>query len=322
MFGLRRYPAHLTIETTSFCQLKCPVCPIPHDMERKGHFSPELFELMLSQVDWALETIYFGWSGEPLLNREVFRMIRMATDRGIHTHMNTNGMLVGRFAEQILDSGLGFIGIDLDGIDQHTLGEYRVKANWEEIVSGTRELVRLRHQRARRMPEISLQFIIMRQTEDQIEDFVRLGEELDVDQVFLKSFNIDLGNWMTAQDHLSMAQRFLPRDERYSRYDFDGRQVRVRPEILKAKCPEAHGGMTILHNGDVVLCCIDFKANHVLGNIRRTPLKEIWLSDEYRAIRGAVDRRDLELCKTCTFPGASRFNQVIKVGHAEPRHVR
>lgn len=314
MFGLRRYPAHLTIETTSFCQLKCPVCPVPHAMERKGNFSTELFRLVLSQVDWSLDTIYFGWSGEPLLNREVFPMIRLATERGIRTHLNTNGMLVGRWAQQILESGLGFIGIDLDGVNQETLVEYRVKADWQEIVSGVRELVHLRAQIGRRTPEISLQLIIMRQTEDQIDDFVNLGRDIGVDQIFLKSFNIDLGNWMTDREHKAMAEKYLPRDDRYSRYDFDGERVRVRPEILKAKCPEAHGGMTILQNGDVVLCCIDFKANHVLGNIRRTPLKEIWLSDDYRKIRRAVDRRELELCKTCTFPGASRFNHVIRLG--------
>lgn len=310
---LRRFPAHLTVETTSFCQLRCPVCPVPHALERRGNFPLDLFRTLLSQVHWPLDTIYFGWSGEPLLNKDVPVMIRLASERGIKTHLNTNGMLVGRLAEQILDSGLGFIGIDLDGMSQETLVQYRVRANWQEIVSGVERLAALKRTRGLSTPVVSLQMIVMKQTEPQIDDFVALAGRLGADQVFLKSFNIDLGNWMSDEDHRRMAERFLPSNPLYSRYIFERGRLRVRPEILKAKCPEAHGGMTILQNGDVVLCCLDFKANHILGNILKTPLEKIWQSDAYRAIRKAVDARALDLCKACTFPGVSRFNQTIKL---------
>lgn len=313
MIGLRRFPAHLTVETSSFCQLRCPVCPTPHALERKGNFPLEVFKTLLSQVQWRLDTMYFGWSGEPLLNRDVPTMIRLAVDRGIKTHLNTNGMLVGRLAEQILDSGLGFIGVDLDGKNQETLVQYRVRADWQEIVSGVERLTCLKKARGLPTPVVSLQMIVMKQTEHQIDDFVALASRLGADQAFLKSFNIDLGSWMSDDDHRRMAERFLPSDRTYSRYEFKDGRVQVRPEILKAKCPEAHGGMTILQNGDVVLCCLDFKANHVLGNILKTPLVEIWRSEAYREIRKAVDARVLDLCKMCTFPGVSRFNQTIKL---------
>ncbi len=313
MFGLRRYPAHLTVETTSSCQLRCPVCPIPDDVDRKGNFPLDLFGTLLEQVHWRLDTMYFGWSGEPLLNKNVHAMVRLAADRGFKTHMNTNGMLVGRYAEQILDSGLDFIGIDLDGMDQETLAQYRVRGKWEDIAGGVERLTKLKRARGCATPTVSLQMIVMKQTEAQIDDFVKLGARLGADQVFLKSFNVDLGNWMTEADHRKMADQFLPTNPIYSRYVFEEQRLRVRPEILKAKCPEAHGGMTILQNGDAVLCCLDFKANHVIGNILKTPLAEIWRSDAYRKIRKAVDARSLDLCKTCTFPGVSKFNQTIKL---------
>lgn len=313
MFGLRRYPAHLTVETTSSCQLRCPVCPIPTDVDRRGNFPIELFKMLLSQVHWRLDTMYFGWSGEPLLNKQVHTMVRLAADRGFKTHMNTNGMLVGRFAEEILDSGLDFIGIDLDGMDQETLVNYRVKGSWQEIMDGVKRLTDLKRVRACATPMVSLQMIVMKQTESQIDDFVKLGSRLGADQVFLKSFNVDLGNWMSEADHQKMADRFLPSNPIYSRYVVEQGRLSVRPEIMKAKCPEAHGGMTILQNGDAVLCCLDFKANHILGNILKTPLDEIWRSDAYRKIRKAVDARSLDLCKTCTFPGVSKFNQTIKL---------
>jgi MoaA/NifB/PqqE/SkfB family radical SAM enzyme len=280
-------------------------------LQRKGNFPLDLFRTLLAQIHWPLDTMYFGWSGEPLLNREAPTMIGLTSRRGIKTHLNTNGMLVRRFAEPLLDSGLNFIGIDLDGVNQKTLVQYRVRGAWQEIVAGVERLASLKLSRGLTTPRLALQMIVMKQTESQVDEFIALAHRTGADEVFLKSFNIDLGNWMSDEDHRRMAERFLPEDRRYLRYVVENGRVRVRPEIVEAKCPEAHGGMTILQNGDAVICCLDFEGKNVLGNILVTPLGDIWRGSEYREMRKAVDARALDLCAMCTFPGGSKFNRTI-----------
>ena len=54
--------------------------------------------------------------------------------------------------------------------------------------------------------------------------------------------------------------------------------------------------MYILASGDVVLCCMDWRRQVVLGNVRQQRLRDIWNGDAYRrdpppAHRGA-GRRD------------------------------
>ena len=51
------------------------------------------------------EVALHGW-GEPLLNREIFRMIEYAKKRGVRTSLTTNGTLVGDNIDNILNSGL------------------------------------------------------------------------------------------------------------------------------------------------------------------------------------------------------------------------
>jgi MoaA/NifB/PqqE/SkfB family radical SAM enzyme len=49
-----------------------------------------------------------GW-GEPLLNPELFQMVKYAESKGVSTELTTNGTLLETNIERILASGLGSI---------------------------------------------------------------------------------------------------------------------------------------------------------------------------------------------------------------------
>ena len=61
---------------------------------------------------------------------------------------------------------------------------------------------------------------------------------------------------------------------------------------------------TILSNGDVVACCMDWRREEVLGNIYKDPIYKIWHSDKYNEFRAKVYRKaaapDNFLCKRCS----------------------
>ena len=62
--------------------------------------------------------------------------------------------------------------------------------------------------------------------------------------------------------------------------------------------------MYILASGDVVLCCMDWRRQVVLGNVGRQSLRDIWNGDAYRRIRRLhIEGRDGEigLCKACSY---------------------
>ena len=40
-------------------------------------------------------------------------------------------------------------------------------------------------------------------------------------------------------------------------------------------------------NGDVTVCCLDEHMENKLGNLRETPLAELWSGDQVNAWRGA-----------------------------------
>ena len=59
----------------------------------------------------------------------------------------------------------------------------------------------------------------------------------------------------------------------------------------------------VLQSGDVVLCCMDWRREAVLGNIRSESLASIWRSDRRQEImarvQGEQESESDFLCKRC-----------------------
>jgi radical SAM protein with 4Fe4S-binding SPASM domain len=241
-------------------------------------------------------------------------MISSASRNSFPSYISTNGLLLERDAQRLIDAGLSVLRVSLDGIDQEMLARYRVRGDFGKVVRGVKKIIRLRRDGCTTVPLVSLQMLVTRHTQDHIEEFLDLARLIGVDEVYLKSFNLSLSDWLTQTQRQSIAEQFLPTDERFLRYQLglDGQYI-LRPEIIKAPCPEIDTGMTILHTGDVVACCEDFRGNYILGNIRRQSLEEIWFGERYREMRGRVRVRALPMCRECAYPGSSEFNQVIRL---------
>ncbi|MBV8817916.1 MAG: SPASM domain-containing protein [Acidobacteriaceae bacterium] len=310
------FPKNITIETTASCQLRCPACPTPVSLGRpRGFFSESLFQQLMEQVSWPLEAVSFGWSGEPLLNRSLPRMIAMAGVIGAVTYVSTNGLLLERDGDALLDSGLSVLRICLDGVDQGMAEKYRIGTDFDKVIQGTKRLVERRAARQLRTPSISLQMLVTRDTEAYLSDFLALAEACGVDEVYFKSFNLSLSDWLPSSHRQEMARTYLPvlpSSHRFLRYTLDrSGEYALLPEILAAPCPEIESGVTILHTGDVVPCCEDFRGSHRLGNIQQQSLEEIWRGAPYHALRMKVRGRALSMCEECSYPGSGGYNQVV-----------
>ena len=75
-----------------------------------------------------------------------------------------------------------------------------------------------------------------------------------------------------------------------------------QPAAIRTPCPRLWSGMTILANGDVVPCCLDFTGSTPLGNVNEQDPKKIWQSLEFAKLRqmhvkGKWD--EIPLCKDC-----------------------
>ena len=76
-------PIRLWIEPTSFCNLKCVMCP-NKDLDRKdkGYMPLELFRKIVDEATGFIHEANLIHRGESLLHPEFFEMVRYAHDGG------------------------------------------------------------------------------------------------------------------------------------------------------------------------------------------------------------------------------------------------
>jgi AdoMet-dependent heme synthase len=64
--------------------------------------------------------------GEPLWRRDIFDIVRRATERGLEVALATNGTLIDEtMAERIRDAGVRRVSVSLDGVDAATHDTFR-----------------------------------------------------------------------------------------------------------------------------------------------------------------------------------------------------
>jgi MoaA/NifB/PqqE/SkfB family radical SAM enzyme len=84
----------------------------------------------------------------------------------------------------------------------------------------------------------------------------------------------------------------------------------------KLRCDRIYQNV-LLPNGDVVLCCMDWSAEHILGNLKRDRFEDLYRSETFqRVLRGLKEPGVDILCRTCTVAqsGAAkdRLNEAIR----------
>jgi radical SAM protein with 4Fe4S-binding SPASM domain len=79
-------------------------------------------------------------------------------------------------------------------------------------------------------------------------------------------------------------------------------------EVMLRSCGRPFTMLTINPKGQVVLCCSDMYSEVIMGDVREQRLEDIWTNERfehYRARLSTEGRRELPLCRSCSYYGWS-----------------
>ncbi|HVH77947.1 MAG TPA: radical SAM protein [Stellaceae bacterium] len=180
-------PVCLYLETTNRCNLLCTTCPRTFEaLEPPGDMSWELFSKIVDQFPRIARVVLHG-VGEPMMVRELSRMIRYLKDRGTYVLFNTNGtLLTRRKGQELIDSGLDELRLSLDAAERHAFKLVRGRDMFARIVRNIRAFRALQRELAVERPRVSLWLTGLKETVTQLPDFVRLARDVDVEEVYLQ----------------------------------------------------------------------------------------------------------------------------------------
>ncbi len=289
-------PFSISIEPTTSCNLRCPECPsgLRSFTRPTGMLQGELFNRTIDELKDSLSYLTFYFQGEPYLHPQFLEMVRYASFKNIYTATSTNAhYLNDEMAKRTIQSGLDRLIISIDGTTQESYEAYRIGGRLDKVIEGTKNILRWKKELKSKTPYVMFQFLVVRQNEHQIEAVKKLGQELGVDHVALKTAQIyDYEN----------GSDLIPTIQKYSRYKKDDQgKYSIKNQLLN-HCWRMWHSCVITWDGKVVPCCFDKDAHHVMGDLNTQSFSSIWQSEKYRHFRASLlkSRSEIEMCRNCT----------------------
>ena len=118
--------------TTNQCNLDCPHCYRDAGEPLPGELTTSQARTMLEQISTVMDDfkpapkIMVFSGGEPLLRKDIYKLVAHAASLGMRPVFGTNGTLLTReVVQKLIDAGASAMGISLDSIDPDRHNEFR-----------------------------------------------------------------------------------------------------------------------------------------------------------------------------------------------------
>ncbi len=255
---------------------------------------PAAFEKMILPLKKQLHALTFYFQGEPYLNPDFLKMVRMANALNIYTSTSTNAHYMSKEnAKQTVLSKLDKLIISVDGSSQETYEKYRVGGQLAKVIEGTKEIINQKKLLKSKTPHVIWQFVVFKSNEHQINDIKQLGKSIGVDEVKIKTAQIyDFEN-----NH-----NIIPDNHKYARYTKNKNGEYTIKNKLLNQCWRMWQGCVITWDGKIVPCCFDKDAKYTLGNLNEQNFRDVWFSPAYKQFRSSIlkGRSEIDICTNCS----------------------
>ncbi len=298
----------VTLETTNVCDIQCEVCPVPKLNRKKGFMSLEDFKIILDKLPNTVKTIRMNYAGEPLLNKNIFKMIKYGKERrpDIAFRVSTSGTPLDRFLpEEITGSGLDELDICLDGSTKEIHEGYRQGSDFDRICAAARNLCQYKQKSGFPSPRIIQMTLMHKQTVKLIPQITALAQSIGFDELHLRYMGIPTLTCplpvlqklypyyagLSLQELASFKDKYLP-DPEYTLYRKTGKRYLLRKPMKRCY---SFLSPVIYYNGDVSVCCHDGEGYCVFGNLVNESFAAVM---QRQAVRDIYYKK-LEICQDC-----------------------
>ena len=268
------------VEITNICNMNCSFCH-GHSRPLKRMTADE-FSVILEKLNGHTNYIYYHLMGEPLTHPDLPLFLKMAGERGYKSVLTTNGTLLDKYGDAILESGIHKVSLSVhsfeDGTEESflkymkTLSDFAKKANENGVI------------------------VVFRLWN---KGFDGGRNELIVE--YLKN-NIQ-GEWKDNSKGMRIREKmFLEWGDRFAWPD---KNADVQGDEVFCYGLRDHFG--ILCDGTVVPCCLDSEGTINLGNVFNENIADILASERAKNMKYGFDcrRATEDLCRKCGY--AQRF---------------
>lgn len=263
-------------EITNICNYNCPIC-VDKDIE-KGNLSIDILEKVLSTNKdiFANKPIWLHYRGEPLINKDIFKIIEIFSKYNVPTMFSTNGLLLTEeVADKLIQSHIYRVVVSVMTLKREKYIEFRGKNNLDKIL-------------------------------DNIEMFnktiISSGSSIN-----LQVMGLDYGQ--SEKEKVEFVSYFLKKGIDVALHKYSDRAgtsnykaCDVTELEKRYPCEWLFDSMVILYDGSVTTCYYDLCNKNCMGNLKDFDydIKKLWLSEKYNLLRQQHNCGEFQnACKKC-----------------------
>lgn len=278
-------PFSLFIDVCNACNFKCRFCAI--QTKECGEFkkqamSWDLYKKIIDDITEfpkPLKMLRLAANGEPLMNRELPQMIAYAKQKGITEHIEivTNAsLLTPDLSDELIAAGLDRIRISIEAIDAE--GYERmcgIKIGWTDFISNIQYFFEHRQQCEVYIKTVDAAVKTEKEKAIFFDEFENICDKISVEHVIpiwtdykeiYNDFEIETGEGL---------------------HGHETRQINI--------CPFPFYSFVINPDGEVTVCCNDWKRGIVVGNVQKEKVCNIWGGADIYEIFTRDDRKGASL---------------------------
>ncbi len=325
-------PAHIQVEITNKCNLRCLSCHRDLLYPETTSMSFENFKKVYDEIHPA--RINISGLGEPFLNPDIFKIIEHAKKCGSAVNCATNFTLVGNKIDRLIESGIDQIKISIDASKKETFLKIRKKDLYETLIENIAELNRVKKERGVNRPDIRFNYALQKENIDELPDIIELAGSMNVRAIYIQYLiYIDredrkdsLVGDMTAEklmnvlhkaDKTAQKNGIITNIDMWKR-DFNLFWNNMQPSDLRIKnhrpCYFPWFSSWIDADGTVRPCPIIpwKKGTACMGNAFHESFLSIWNNSRYQDFRNSLVNgvRPNEVCEQCIPPSLETIFQI------------
>lgn len=282
------FPDHIDIETSSACNLRCPMCYTVTDEFKEtvkiGLMDFDLFKRLIDEcARYKAYSIRVSFRGEAFIHPDIYDMIKYAKDAGIKevSSLTHGGMLDEDKFRKLIDIGLDWLTISFDGVGE-TYNKIRAPNKYDEQIAKIKRFSEIKKELGLVKPVIKVQ-TIWPAIANNPEEFYNTFEPI-VDQIATNPL-----------------------------IDFSVNRAENSEYIENFTCPVLWQRLIIGSDGKVLLCVNDEMGSEIIGDVNNESIYDVWHGKKLQKAREIHLRHmgvdELSPCKHCTYPRKTTSSQ-------------
>lgn len=339
--GYRSFPSIIYVNINNVCNLKCKMCDVGQRVETSSFYKNLKTEDQLSIEEWkqfidnvaSFKPIIHINGTEPLLYKHLFEFIKYVRDKNMYCKITTNGVLLPKFAKQLIEADIQLINVSIDGPPKiHDLIR-GVPGTFDKAYTGIKQIGTFKKEYNISNPDIIIVFTISNYNYEHLVDTIAAFDGLDITRIHFGALSFKTKKMVERHNRLckiypatveSLADvnpaeidtKKLMTEIKKVKSMYNSDMVRFNPDLnlqeleiyykkpeqfldsMSSRCLIPWYSSQINSNGDIIPT--DRCLHTVLGNIREKSFKEIWNDEPYREFRKSLKKvKRYPICARC-----------------------